>query len=135
MFFISKNNIAAPPWQILDPERGVVVDSWGRLICLVTVKNPRLTCDNSAPQNYIKTDGTHPVSNPRLIPTMDVVTEEPTHLANLHLIAAAPELLAALKEAAYHLDRAGLPLKQEFYDLINRAQPEMPPLKAHTKSE
>ena len=39
-----------------------------------------------------------------------------------------PELLAALKEAAYHLDAAGIPLKQPFYDLINRASSGVEPI-------
>jgi hypothetical protein len=50
--------------------------------------------------------------------------------ANLHLIETAPELLAALLEAAYHLDRQGTPLRPELYDLINRARgPKFKPLK------
>lgn len=129
MIFISKNPIAAPPWHIKNQEQGVVVDSWGRLVCLVTVKNPRLSCDNSTPHNYITTDKQFPVSNTRIIPQMDVVTEENTHLANLYLIAAAPELLSALKEAAYQLDRAGIPLNEKYYELINKAQQGMPALK------
>lgn len=53
--------------------------------------------------------------------------------ANLHLIETAPELLAALLEAAYHLDRQGTPLRPELYDLINRARgPEFRPLKPQT---
>jgi hypothetical protein len=46
--------------------------------------------------------------------------------ANLSVMTSAPELLAALREAAYHLDKAGVPLRQEFYDLINRASSTMP---------
>lgn len=41
---------------------------------------------------------------------------------NLTAIAAAPELLAALIEAAYHLDSAGIPLNDSFYELINRCR-------------
>jgi hypothetical protein len=48
--------------------------------------------------------------------------------ANLRLIAAAPELLAALREAAYHLHNAGIELNQPFYELINRVSPEAVPL-------
>ncbi|MEN9831167.1 MAG: hypothetical protein RLZZ487_772 [Pseudomonadota bacterium] len=49
--------------------------------------------------------------------------------ANLHLITAAPEIMAALLEAAYHLDNLGVPLRQELYDLINRVRgPEFKPL-------
>lgn len=43
--------------------------------------------------------------------------------ANLAAIACVPELVAALREAAYVLDQMGVPLRQEFYDLINRATP------------
>lgn len=53
--------------------------------------------------------------------------------ANLGLIACAPELLAALREAAFHLDSAGIPLNDSYYDLINRASAGVPPLKPKTK--
>lgn len=49
--------------------------------------------------------------------------------ANLGLIVCAPELLAALREAAYHLDAAGIPLNDAYYDLINRASAGVPPLR------
>jgi hypothetical protein len=50
--------------------------------------------------------------------------------ANLNLIATAPELLAALLEAAYTLDMQGTPLNPQFYELINRARgPKFEPLK------
>jgi hypothetical protein len=48
--------------------------------------------------------------------------------ANLRLMSAAPELLAALREAAYHLHNAGIELNQPFYDLINRVSPEAEPI-------
>tara|TARA_B110000503_G_C6770925_1_gene259361 strand:+ start:177 stop:467 length:291 start_codon:yes stop_codon:yes gene_type:complete len=48
--------------------------------------------------------------------------------ANLAVITAAPELLAALLEAAYILDTAGTPLNTEFYDLINRCRQGAVPL-------
>ncbi len=47
------------------------------------------------------------------------------HDANLAVMTTAPELLAALREAAYHLDNAGVPLRPEYYDLINRASATM----------
>jgi len=50
------------------------------------------------------------------------------HAANLAVITMAPELLAALREAAYHLDNAGVPLRPEYYDLINRASATMLPI-------
>lgn len=43
--------------------------------------------------------------------------------ANLAAICLVPELVAALRQAAYALDQQGTPLKPEFYDLINRATP------------
>lgn len=49
-------------------------------------------------------------------------------VANMAVIAAAPELLAALREAAYHLAVAKVPLNQAYFDLINAASPNMPPL-------
>ena len=49
--------------------------------------------------------------------------------ANLAVITAAPELLAALREAAYHLENAGIPLNQSYYELINRASEGVPALK------
>jgi hypothetical protein len=52
----------------------------------------------------------------------------PERSANLAVICAAPELLAALREAAYHLENAGVPLNQSYYDLINRASEGVPPL-------
>ncbi len=60
------------------------------------------------------------------IPVYQNVSNGYEHDANLAVITTAPELLAALREAAYHLDKAGIPLKQEFYDLINRASITMP---------
>lgn len=48
---------------------------------------------------------------------------------NLATIAAAPELLAALIEAAYHLDVAGTPLNDGFYELINRCRTGAVPIK------
>lgn len=50
------------------------------------------------------------------------------HNATLAVMTAAPELLAALREAAFHLDNAGIPLRPEFYDLINRASSTMQPI-------
>lgn len=52
----------------------------------------------------------------------------PERSANLAVICAAPELLAALREAAYHLENAGIPLNQQYYDLINRASEGIPAL-------
>lgn len=48
--------------------------------------------------------------------------------ANLAVLAAAPELLAALKEAAFILESRGEPLGEMFFELINRASPALPPI-------
>lgn len=47
-------------------------------------------------------------------------------LPNVALIAAAPELLVALRELAFHLHMKDIPLSERFYELINRASPGMP---------
>ena len=44
-------------------------------------------------------------------------------LANIAVITAAPELLAALREAAYLLETMGVPLTEAYYDLMRRAAP------------
>lgn len=50
--------------------------------------------------------------------------------ANLRLITHAPEILAALLEAAYHLHSAGTPLRPELLDLIDRVRgPKFKPLR------
>lgn len=54
---------------------------------------------------------------------------------NLATIAAAPELLAALIEAAYHLDSAGVPLNPSFYELINRCREGAAPIKPRRRPE
>jgi hypothetical protein len=76
--------------------------------------------------------GTIRDANNRLLARVQKPGEVPPHEreANLRLIAAAPELLAALREAAYHLHNAGIELNQPFYDLINRVSPEAEPIAA-----
>lgn len=123
MFFIQRNNLARPPWQVLDPERGLIVDSSGRTVAIVPRSTPHITVDNSS----------------QLISTRwpDVKEEwiHPEELeGNLRLIAAAPELLAALKEAAFHLDQMGVPLNPAYYELINRASAGVVPLEPRTKT-
>ena len=49
-------------------------------------------------------------------------------VANTALIAAAPELLGALRQAAYALTMCGVELRPDFYDLMNRASPGLDPL-------
>ena len=44
-------------------------------------------------------------------------------LANIAVITAAPELLAALREAAYLLETMNIPLTPAYYDLMRRAAP------------
>jgi hypothetical protein len=74
--------------------------------------------------------GTIRDDNNRLLATVQKPGEVPPNEreANLLLMTAAPELLAALREAAYHLHNAGIALNQPFYDLINRVSPEAPPI-------
>jgi hypothetical protein len=48
--------------------------------------------------------------------------------ANAAVLAAAPELLAALKEAAFILESRGEPLGEPYFELINRASPALPPI-------
>lgn len=55
--------------------------------------------------------------------------------ADLAIIACAPELLAALKEAAFKLDEAGIPLNDDYYDLINRASHGVPELNAKNQKD
>jgi hypothetical protein len=49
-------------------------------------------------------------------------------LANLAAIAATPELLAALREAAALLEGLGVKLNPEFYELMRRATPNDEPV-------
>lgn len=112
LYFISKQKLTYGHWSVKDAERGLVVDSRDRLIAVVPKKQPSITVDSA-----VKIGG-------NVSPWPDLSEEwiyDDEHEGNVALIACAPELLAALKEAAYHLDRAGIPLHDEYYDLINRA--------------
>ena len=110
------------PWRIIDPERGIIVDSEGYLVAVMPLAYPRATADStSIMPGIIRHTGIQPVLS------------DEYQQANLRLISCAPELLAALKEAAYHLDAAGIPLKQPFYDLINRASSGVEPIEAKNK--
>lgn len=73
--------------------------------------------------------------NDRLIATVPKAGAVPfvERNQNLAAVAAAPELLAALIEAAYHLDVAGVPLNDSFYDLINRCRQGATPIKPKRK--
>ena len=51
-----------------------------------------------------------------------------TRSANFSAIVHAPELLQALREAAYWLHVTGVPANPAFYDLIDRASEGMPPI-------
>jgi hypothetical protein len=79
--------------------------------------------------------GTIRDANNRLLARVQKPGEVPPHEreANLRLMTAAPELLAALREAAYHLHNAGIELNQPFYDLINRVSPEAEPVASPKK--
>lgn len=112
LYFISKQKLTYGHWHVKDDSRGLIVDSRDRLIAVVPKKQPAITVDSA-----LKIGG-------NVSPWPDLSEEwiyDDEHEGNVNLIACAPELLAALKEAAYHLDRAGIPLHDEYYDLINRA--------------
>jgi len=112
LYFISKQKLTYGHWHVKDDSRGLIVDSRDRLIAVVPKKQPAITVDSA-----VKIGG-------NVSPWPDLSEEwiyDDEHEGNVALIACAPELLAALKEAAYHLDRAGIPLHDEYYDLINRA--------------
>ncbi len=115
-----------PPWLIKTQTNGtaLVTDSVGRLIAVVAQGAPRITADSK-----------HPFGFPIGEVNMDPYMTDREFSANLQLIACAPELLAALKEAAYHLDAAGIPLNEQFYELINRASPDQAPLLPLTKTK
>jgi hypothetical protein len=122
MFFIQKNVMSPLPWTVTDPENGVIADREGYLVAIIPMDQPRLTVDSTSVIPGI-------IKNSKIQPMMSSEYQE----ANLRLIACAPELLAALKEAAYHLDAAGIPLKDEFYELINRASSGTLPIEAKNK--
>lgn len=110
------------PWRIIDQENGVIVDSEGYLVAVMPLAYPRVTVDStSIMPGILRETGIQPVLS------------DEYQAANLRLISCAPELLAALKEAAYHLDAAGIPLKQSYYDLINRASSGVLPIEAKNK--
>lgn len=110
------------PWQVADMERGIIVDSEGYLVAVMPIAYPRITTDStSIMPGILRQSGIQPVLS------------EEYQRANIRLISCAPELLAALKEAAYHLDAAGIPLKQSYYDLINRASSGVLPIEAKFK--
>jgi hypothetical protein len=118
MIFIKNLELADPPWQILDREQGIVVDRRGRLVAVIPLSPPE-----------IRADATRKISSSQAVTVpLPEGMPEPNHSANLHLIAAAPELLAALKEAAYHLDVAGIPLNSAYYELIQRAENQTHPM-------
>lgn len=125
MFFIRNQPIADAPWRVHDATKGTIIDSQGRLVAIVPPGPP-----------HIKANTTIPVSDQFAysVPRMESMTPA-WHENNQHLIAAAPELLAALKEAAYHLDSAGIPLNDSFYELINRASGGMNPIKPKSKKQ
>ena len=103
-------NCSDAPWRVFDERTGSIIDRNGRLVAIVPPDIPRMSISGE-----IRIGGSG-------WPVPRVETLDPQFFkANKNLVASAPELLAALKEAAYHLDRAGTPLTQEYYDLINRA--------------
>lgn len=126
MFFIRNNPMADPPWSVHNPKEGTIVDKHGRLVAVVTSGAKDLTVDSST----VKVDQQFVVD----IPNYDNHNELWVK-SHQNLIACAPELLAALKEAAYHLDVAGVPLNQKYYDLINRASYSMKPVESQSDKQ
>lgn len=122
MFFIKNNTMSPLPWTVVDHENGVIVDREGYLVAVIPMAHPRVTADSTSVMPGI-------LRNSDVKPMLSAEYQE----ANLRLIACAPELLSALKEAAYHLDAAGIPLKQSYYDLINRASSGVLPIEAKNK--
>ena len=100
------------------------MDNSNRFVALVQTPSDKITADNT------QTLGVNLYSI-----YVDPLLTEQERLSNLALIVCAPELLDALKEAAYHLDTAGIPLNDKFYDLINKASPGLEPLKPITKKD
>lgn len=124
MLFINRLPIATAPWRVVCRDTGVVVDNSNRFVALVQTPTEKITVDNT---QTLGVDLYGIYIDPQLT--------EQERQSNLALIVCAPELLAALKEAAYHLDSAGIPLNDKFYELINRASPGLEPLKPITKKD
>jgi hypothetical protein len=122
MFFIKNVEIADAPWQVHNSETGTIIDGQGRLVAVVPGSPPELrtTAPIRVSDQFVYT-----------VPRMESMPQQ-WHTNNQQLIACAPELLAALKEAAFHLDAAGIPLNSAYYDLINRASSATVPLKPRT---
>lgn len=86
-------SITQPPWRCQDLDRGEIVSQEDHHIATVPKSGK---------------PGKPPVEQ---------------RLANIAVITAAPELLAALREAAYLLETMGVPLTPSYYDLMRRAAP------------
>lgn len=86
-------SITQPPWRCQDLDRGEIVSQEDHHIATVPKSGK---------------PGKPPVEQ---------------RLANIAVITAAPELLAALREAAYLLETMGVPLTPVYYDLMRRAAP------------
>lgn len=95
--FIGTSGIANPPWKAVKAPNGISFD--------ILDNEDRLVAR---------------------IPWYSVSMFDPDTLANVALITAAPELLTALRELAFHLHMKDIPLSEKFYELINRATPGMP---------
>lgn len=86
-------SITQPPWRCQDRDRGEILSQEDHHIATVPKSGK---------------PGKPPVEQ---------------RLANIAVITAAPELLAALREAAYLLETMGVPLTPLYYDLMRRAAP------------
>ena len=86
-------SITQPPWRCQDRDRGEIVSQEDYHIATIPKSGK---------------PGKPPVEQ---------------RLANIAVITAAPELLAALREAAYLLETMGVPLTPQYYELMRRAAP------------
>ena len=86
-------SITQPPWRCQDRDRGEIISQEDYHIATIPKSGK---------------PGKPPVEQ---------------RLANIAVITAAPELLAALREAAYLLETMGVPLTPEYYELMRRAAP------------
>ena len=110
MIMLKNVTISDAPWSVHDHTHGSIIDAHGRLVALVPTGPITVSADGSLRVG----DTVFPV------PRTEGMSPR-FHYNNLALISAAPELLAALKEAAYTLEQLGVEPDERFYDLINRA--------------
>lgn len=127
MLFIRNLHISSGPWNLCNHQESYDLADQSLLeVDMGSITSPS-KCDIDL-VSFHKCD----ILDNKGVPIAHVLisSEIPSHQrqANLRLIKAAPELLAALREAAFHLHNAGITLNQPFYDLINSVSPEVEPI-------